>query len=264
MAETELASESPERHAVSLAVDYFEEIRTTVPVSSETLKVEQRRKVHKAADKLFGCVSELAGITAEIRHQLEKRETEMDELKAKLAIMEYELKKTKECASEIMRGKDKADVSANDNASAGIKPTYAAAMKKPTYAILIEPTNGKSSDENPVDKRLNIESIKNARNGGVIVRCTNKQDIKKIELSLATKTELKGKEMKKGRPRILLPNIEEDTENESITKILFDQNEHISARYETLDLFQKESNVQSRVPKQKKHQQQKCNLRNRG
>lgn len=57
--------------------------------------MESRRKAHKAADKLFGCVNELAGITATLRHIIKCRESENDELKVRIAMLTKELKDAK-------------------------------------------------------------------------------------------------------------------------------------------------------------------------
>lgn len=256
---------TPERQAVTAAVEYFEEVKLLIPISSDSFKVEHRKKAHKAVDKLYGCLNELAGVTAGVRHELKRRESELDVLKAKLTEMQVELAESKKCAMEKTSATANRE-NKNGSASANNKLSYAAAMRKPVYTILIEPKNGDKDSEstsdivkktlNPAIDNLSVECLRKVKNGGVIVKCDNRDDIKKIETTLATKTDLQGREIKKGRPRMMIQNIDADIQDEDILGMIYERNNYIRERFETGEDFKKTCTIRTTF-RDKKHSENK-------
>lgn len=56
-----------------------------------------------------------------------------------------------------------------------------------------------------------------------------------IEISLATKTELKGRELKKTASRILITNVGSDIKDEDIVGTIYQQNINVKENFQTLE-----------------------------
>lgn len=104
--------ELPERSAATQATNFFEELKTSILLESDSIRVESCKKAHNASNRLFGCMTELTGVTATFRHQLESRDKEVQELMQQLARFEKETSRKKE--RKLRGGSQEADVLAFD------------------------------------------------------------------------------------------------------------------------------------------------------
>lgn len=117
----------------------------------------------------------------------------------------------------------------------GVKSLYSTSLKS-SSAVIVKPKNHMQRNTetkadilhevNPVDENINISSVKNIKQGGIVVGCQDENDISKFKNIINEKlgdkyvtTEVKGIS-----PRIRVVGLSEDYEEESLVNHLKHQN----------------------------------------
>lgn len=219
----------------------YEGIRSLIPAAgSDTIKVSQRKKAIEHAGCMSGAGSELCGVVKVLRHELTVKCEEIEVLKKIIAKMEIGASST---------------AAQNAPKPANNRHTYAAAARPPVYPVLVEPMDKSvSSDEtmkllksaiDPAACGLSVTHMNRARNGGIVVNLANKEDAEKVKLSLSAmeRPTIRGSDIKRNRPRIILPMVEASLEDAELIKCLLKQNERIRAEFEDVESLQKDATI---------------------
>ncbi|GJQ77260.1 hypothetical protein Trydic_g14225, partial [Trypoxylus dichotomus] len=132
-----------------------------VPVKSETLKVEDRKKIRDMVCEINQLFGEQNGILKEVRSTAEKRAT-----------------------AEPTR------------APANPRQTYADKLKRSSVTVAVHPSEKQTSEDTKrqlaekvdvVANKIGVRGVKKGRDGAVFVECSSKKDAEKLRISVAEK-----------------------------------------------------------------------------
>ncbi|GJQ83685.1 hypothetical protein Trydic_g14392 [Trypoxylus dichotomus] len=177
-----------------------------VPVKSETLKIEDRKKLRGMVCELNQLFGEQNGILREVRARAEKRAPIV----------------------ECIQGKSKV--------------SYADKLKRSSVTVEVQPKVKQTSDDTKkqlaekvdvVAKKIGVHGIKKGRDGAVFVECSSKQDAEKLRVSVAEKMQAKAREMKKSNPVVCIYGVDAALTAEQVSECVRQQNENVENAYES-------------------------------
>ncbi|GLV47836.1 hypothetical protein CBL_20974 [Carabus blaptoides fortunei] len=214
-----------------------DKIKTIVPTVSSTISVENRKTVHKVLEDILRTATVFEGIVKCMRIELRAKERDNDCLKAENA-----LAKANNATSATYAQKVGPELK-----------SYARVTKNQTYDVLVQSEASENSSEetktllqeniNPAEAKFEIVKVRKAKGGAVIVSCNKQSDADNLKTAIATRVpELRSETVKKNKPRMILPWVEADVEQDRIIQQLA-ANAEIKAAYETEDQLGKEINV---------------------
>ncbi|GJQ79334.1 hypothetical protein Trydic_g18248 [Trypoxylus dichotomus] len=179
-----------------------------VPVKSESLKVEDRKKLRDMVCEINQLFREQNGILREVRSAAEKRAT-----------------------AEPTR------------APANPRQTYADRRKRSSVTVAVQPSEKQTSEDTKrqlaekvdvVANKIGVRSVKKRRDGAVFVECSSKKDAEKLRISVPEKMQdAKGREVKKNNPAVCVYGLDEGLTADKVAECIRQQNEIIESVYET-------------------------------
>ncbi|GLV44535.1 hypothetical protein CBL_12118 [Carabus blaptoides fortunei] len=200
-------------------VKLCDKIKALVPTTSNTITVENRKTVHKVIEDILRTATVFEGLVKDLRSELRAKERDNDILKAENAIAKA---KTTTSAGNVY------------NTGPPLR-SYARAVKHQTYDVLVQSEEGNISSEatksllqnkiNPAEAKFEVVKVGKAK-GTIPARVP----------------ELRSETVKKNKPRVILPWVEADTEQERVIEQLT-ANAEISAAYGTKEQLKKDINI---------------------
>lgn len=224
----------PEEETQSKLAKLCDKIKVLVPITSNTITVDKRKTVHKVIEDIIRTATVFEGLVKCLRSELRAKERDNDSLKAENAI-----------------AKANNATSANNAYNTGPPPrSYARAAKHQTYDVLVKSEEGKTSSEvtksllqdkiNPAEAKFEVVKVQKAKGGAIIVKCNKQSDAENLKTAIAARVpELSSESVKKNRPRVILPWVEADAEQERVLEQLA-ANAEISAVCGTKEQLEKD------------------------
>ncbi|GJQ65721.1 hypothetical protein Trydic_g19502 [Trypoxylus dichotomus] len=218
---------TPEEECVKRVRALTGAILELVPVKSETLKIEDRKKLRGMVCELNQLFGEQNGILREVRARAEKRAPIV----------------------ECVQGKPKV--------------SYADKLKRSSVTVEVQPKVKQTSDDTKkqlaekvdvVAKKIGVHGIKKGRDGAVFVECSSKQDAEKLRVSVAEKMQAKAREMKKSNPVVCIHGVDAALTAEQVSECVRQQNESVENAYENGEEMREDFKIfRFATPKDNKH-----------
>ncbi|GJQ69755.1 hypothetical protein Trydic_g4813 [Trypoxylus dichotomus] len=178
-----------------------------VPVKSETLKVEDRKRLRDMVCEINQLFGEQNGILREVRSAAEKRAT-----------------------------------AEPTPAPANPRQTYADRLKRSSVTVAVQPSEKQTSEYTKkqlaekvdvVANKIGVRGVKKGRDGAVFVECSSKKDAEKLRISVAEKMQdAKVREIKKNNPVVCVYGLDEGLTADKVAECIRQQNEIIESVYE--------------------------------
>lgn len=190
-----------------------------IPVKSETLKVEDRKKLRDMISGLNQLFGEQSGILRTLRE-------------------EYAGKK---------------EILAEVHATPAPRPTYADKIKgRESFVVRIDPKNKDQTVETTKEqlkekvdvcgKQIGVINIKKGKNGSVFVECTTKRDAEKLKVTVAEKMPASAKEIGKTNPVMCIYGIDSSLE-EKLLQCMRQQNYALETHYADVPALKKDIKI---------------------
>ncbi|KAF2888109.1 hypothetical protein ILUMI_18064 [Ignelater luminosus] len=184
--------ESPEDVLNNRVRELSRIILHSIPARADSIKVESRRACREAAEKVRDYAMEMVGIIRMLKHE----------------VGQGELK-------EVVASRGYADVVGR--------------QKRATYAVKVTAREDKDvgqvqkllkSSVDPVRAKVSVAAVRSIKSGAVIVECSTKQDAEKRRTAVEASRKLRGKELEKANPRVILGRIDKDLTKDRLMRVI--------------------------------------------
>ncbi|KAF2881639.1 hypothetical protein ILUMI_24496 [Ignelater luminosus] len=76
------------------------------------------------------------------------------------------------------------------------------------------------SKDNPVKANVSVAAVRSVKSGAVIVKCNSRRDAEKLKTAVEASRKLKGKELEKANPRVILGRIDKDLTQDKLMRVI--------------------------------------------
>ncbi|KAF2895006.1 hypothetical protein ILUMI_11167 [Ignelater luminosus] len=208
--------DSPEELLNSRVRELSKVILQHIPARADSIKVEARKACREAAEKVRDYAMEMVGIIRMLKHEVKQKDREIAELRSKGNVP---------VGAQAGQGELKGIVGVPNRG-------YAAAAARPkqaTYAVKV--TAKEEGDIRQVQKllktsvdptkaKVSIAAVRNIKSGAVIVECNTKQDAEKLRTAVEASSKLRGRELEKANPRVILGRIDADLTKDRLMRVI--------------------------------------------
>ncbi|KAF2881280.1 hypothetical protein ILUMI_24899 [Ignelater luminosus] len=196
--------ESPEDLLNTRVRELSRVILHNISARADSIKVESRRASREAAEKVRDYAMEMVGIIRLLKHDVKQKDRKIAELRSKGDIT---------VVAQVGQEEPEKTRGNRGYAEAVVRP------KQATYAIKVTAREDKDMGQvqrllktsvDPVRAKVSVAAVRSIKSGVVIVKCNSKKDAEKLRTAVEASRRLRGKELEKANPRVILGRIDKD------------------------------------------------------